>query len=238
MFKKVALISILLFFITTETIAKQAYEDELTDIANTVLENNLTITSWQTTIKQKIDRKKIDDLILDLNNRYLVTRKETEKSLNYSFESTHKSSEINEQYNVVIPKDNMYSIEFIVVIKGTKWSHETQEKYVRKLKKISDRYFNQTSKKFACLTTSNDGIIKGDYFLKDLTKKLHIQHVHTQYDNMVNSVHKKILYGYTPLWSEKIVVKNTPMNVQVAVKQHEDGTQTYMIGTPILINEY
>ena len=64
--------------------------------------------------------------------------------------------------------------------------------------------------------------------------------VEKQFDKnrkLKNSVNK-VIYGYTPLWENKIIINNKQKNLQVAIEMDGKGSTEYIIGTPILINEY
>src|SRR5699024_12270572 len=74
--------------------------------------------------------------------------------------------------------------------------------------------------------------------LNYISKELEIKHEQTQIDNHEKSALDKIIYGYTPLWSQKINIMNNPTNVQIAVTSNEKGMVNFTVGTPILINEY
>ncbi|PAV31350.1 hypothetical protein CIL05_01475 [Virgibacillus profundi] len=236
--KKIVLITFLLLSITTDTIAEKTQVNEMTDIANYVLDNKMKVEGWQLTIKEQIDRQNVNSLIKEMKNSYLVTRNEDENSIKYSFSSTHKTESVVEFYNVIIPKEKIYDVELIGVLKGENWDDSIEENYNTRLKLMMNKFFTKSAKSFACLTTSDDGIMKADVFIYEFAENFNVQQLKTQIDTVKKSLHKKIIYGYIPLWNEKITIMDRPMNVQIAVTENEIGNQTYIIGTPILINEY
>src|SRR5699024_11268492 len=83
--------------------------------------------------------------------------------------------------------------------------------------------FTPSARIYTCLTTEFNGIINADYVLNYISKELEIKHEQTQIDNHEKSALDKIIYGYTPLWSQKINIMNNPTNVQIAVTSNEKG---------------
>ncbi len=213
-------------------------QDQLTDIANFITTQQLEVQQWQTTMKESISRKRSEQLVDDLEGHFNKLVTEDEKKLKYSFQDTRFSDQFNVLYNVIVPKQKQYEPEIVVVIKGSIWSQEIEEFYKNTVTTIENLYFSDSMKKFACLTTAGNDIISGDYFLSTLTEHFKVQQTKTQFDTVKKSTHKKIIYGYTPLWAHKISVNNFPMNLQVAVTDNGSDYPTYTIGTPILINEY
>ncbi|WP_099159408.1 YwmB family TATA-box binding protein [Virgibacillus ndiopensis] len=235
--KKTGLIFILLLLFTTRALAHTNH-DEMIDLATLVEESNLTIDEWQVTIKEQIDRNGIQYKIKQLRNSYLVSTSEDENVIKYSFSDVHKTSEVNETYKVIIPKNKSYKAEIIGVLSGEVWSNSIKKNYQKKLSLMLEQFFTQSAKKFACLTTISNDTISSDYFLNELKQKLNLQHISTQYDSIQNSMHEKIIYGYTPLWKQQITVMDKPMNVQLAVRAGKNESTKFTIGTPILITEY
>lgn len=236
--RKIALIGILLLFITTDTEIGSIQSDELNNLASAVSDSGLTIDEWEVTLKETMDRDQLKKIMDELKNSHIVTVTESEKSINYLFESTPKREGISESYNVIIPHDDMYHAELIAVVDGTNWNPSMKENYHVIVNSMKEKYFTDSAELFACLTTKNGDILESDSILNDLADRLSLQYMETQIDTINNSMHEKIIYGYTPLWSQKIMIEEIPMNVQIAVVENENGNHTYTIGTPMLINEY
>ncbi|GAB3044945.1 YwmB family TATA-box binding protein [Virgibacillus ainsalahensis] len=236
--RKVVFISLLFLCITTETMAQSQGSDEMMELAALVTDSNLSMEEWQVTIKEKMNHTEINNILESMENSHLVTMEEDENSIKYSLVNTHKMDGISEHYNVVIPKDGINHPELIAVIGGTDWNESIEDFYQTRLDSITRKYFTNASQTFTWLKAENDDIIKSDSFLHMLAKKLELQHMEKQFDNVENSMHEKILYGYTSLWDQKITIENIPMNLQAAVTVNQDGNRTYTVGTPILINEY
>ncbi|MBY7144717.1 YwmB family TATA-box binding protein [Virgibacillus sp. NKC19-3] len=235
--RKMLFISLLFLCITSEVAASHVQTDEMTELASIVTTSDGVVGNWEVTLKEKMDKTAIQDKLNELKNRYLVTVHEDEKSIKYSSGSVHKKSGISVTYNVIIPKDDMQHAELIAVMKGGHWDAFIKEQYQSIRDEMATKYFTKSAEVFACLTTDNGDIINDESFLIELTDHLNLQHRKTQNDTVENSTHEEIIYGYTPLWDQKITIGDTPMNVQIAVTEG-NGEPTYTIGTPILINEY
>ncbi|WP_373893963.1 YwmB family TATA-box binding protein [Virgibacillus sp. CBA3643] len=236
--KKLAFISLLFLCMTSEAVAGYVESDEMMELASVVSDSDASIGEWEVTLKEKMDTAEIQDRLIELKNRHLVTFNEDGNSIKYSSESVHKTSGVSVSYNVIIPKEEMQDAELIAVIKGANWNTSIEENYQSIRDTVTAKYFTNSAEVFACLTTDNDGIMKSERFLAELTERLNLQHIETQFDTVENSTHEKIIYGYTPLWDQKITIGDTPMNVQIAKLESENGGPTYTIGTPILISEY
>lgn len=236
--RKLAFLSLLFLFITAEAVASGIETDEMMELASVVTESGASIGDWEVTVKEKMDKSELQDIIAEWKNSHLVTVNKEENSIKYSLESVHKSSDISVIYNVIIPKDSMHDAELIAVIEGSRWNTSIEENYQSILDSMTTKYFTKSAEVFACLTTRDGGIMNNEEFLNELADRLNLRHMKTQFDTVENSVHEKIIYGYTPLWDQKITIGDTPMNLQLALTQNGNGDRTYTIGTPILINEY
>lgn len=236
--RKIMLISLLLLPLNTGTFSAQMEMDELTGIADYITEKNMAVNSWQVTVKEQIDGKKLRLIIKDLEAEHQTTFTEDENSINYLFSNRHKHENIVESYSIIIPKDDSQAIILTGVLKGEAWNDSVKDFYQLSMDKMLAGFFTKSAKRFACLTTEDDGIMGSDYFIGDFVKSFNLQQINTQFDTVKNSVHKKIIYGYTPLWNNKITIMGKPVNLQIAVKESETGNPIFTIGTPILINEY
>lgn len=236
--KKFLLISLMLLAINTDTPSMDMEVSELSDIAGYITSKKMTVDSWQVTVKEQVDRKKLERVIKDLEQEYSLTVSEDENSLKYSFHNTHKRESIVEYYNVIIPKNERQNSELVGVLKGGSWDSSVKDSYQLRLEQMIEKLFTKSANKFACLTTGEDGIMGSDYFIRDFVKSFNVQQIDTQFDTVKNSMHKKLIYGYIPLWNNKITIVDKPVNLQIAVIESETGDPIYTIGTPILINEY
>ncbi len=212
--------------------------EEIIDLAHFALEHQAPINSWQVTMKENITKQKAEDIVADFKYSSLDSRIENENVIKYIFGDVHKVEGIDVTYNVVIPQNEAFKPELIVVIEGTKWNENIEEAYVLRKEMIKDRFFTKSLKLFACLTVQQGGIMSSDVFMDDITKYFNVKHSTTQIDTIENSMHKKIIYGYTDLWKQNFMIQGTQMNLQIAIVADEEMNTTYTIGTPILIHEY
>src|SRR5699024_1772233 len=106
------------------------------------------------------------------------------------------------------------------------------------LQTINENYFTEKSHVYTCLTIENGVIISSDNFLEKMIKNFNLSNVTTQIDKVSKKVHKKVIYGYTPIWDKKLMIKDEPMNLQVVIDGDDTEERKVIIGTPVLINEY
>ncbi|MFD2044434.1 YwmB family TATA-box binding protein [Ornithinibacillus salinisoli] len=234
--KKTVLISIFILLISNNVMAQETYTDELIDMATIVQKSDLDIDSWQVILKEKMDKPSVEKVIQELKNSYLFTRTEDENSIKYSFRDAHNSGEVIERYSAVIPKNPLYQAEIIAVLEGDSWNNTSEADYKEKVNALQRQYFTKYVQIFACLTTSDDAIIKSDYFLSKFDEELDLQHIRKQDDTVLKD--RKIIYGYTSQWKNKMTIVDKPVNIQIVVEKTDEDNEKYTIGTPILINEY
>ena len=235
--KKIIVLALMTAILSGSMTGGKITQGEVEDLVHIMKNNNLKIDEWQVTIKEKVERDKKQDIINNIKENGNYTRKERKNSVLYTFEDSHIYSESVETYNVLISKNKSDDIEIIAEFKGYTWNEKRNTHYEQWLRKMND-IFTPSARIYTCLTTEFNGIINADYVLNDISKELEIKHEQTQIDNHEKSALDKIIYGYTPLWSQKINIMNNPTNVQIAVTSNEKGMVKFTVGTPILINEY
>lgn len=238
--RKTVIIFILLLFIPTVAIAfnGEKEEDELSTLASLAMEQDLTIDTWQVTIKENMNLEQLQNVINKLKEQHTVSTTEEKNAVKYTVKDTHKTEGLSVIYKVIIPKNENFEGEFMAYITGDAWEESIKHTYLDELQAISEQYFTEFAKRFACLSTEVDGIMKSERFLEETIQDLDLKYVSTQNDQISNSTNKKFLYGYTSLWQQKINVMDKPVNVQIAVKNMENKNSKITVGTPILINEY
>ncbi|SET65802.1 TATA-box binding [Oceanobacillus limi] len=234
--RKIVLISVFILCITNNVVAQESYQDELIDIATIVLENDMSVDSWQVIIKEKMNKDQIGLLVDELKDSYLVTRTEDENSIKYSFEDVHKNGVVYERFNAILPKNTSHNAELIAVLEGDSWNSKIEDNYQEKINWIQKQYFTKSAQIYPCLTTSDNAIINSDYFLSNFTEKMDVKHIQEQTDTELAD--RKIIYGYTSQWGRKMTIVDKPVNVQIVVENMDEHNKSYTIGTPILINEY
>ncbi|QGS69605.1 hypothetical protein CV093_18920 [Oceanobacillus sp. 143] len=114
------------------------------------------------------------------------------------------------------------------------------EIYQETIESLNRNYFSGRESIFSWLKINQDDIIEDGTLEDGIINYFNLQEVETQFDNIENkkNVIKKFIYGYTPLWDNKIMINNTAQNMQIAITEDEKGNTDYIIGTPILIHEY
>src|SRR5699024_615298 len=211
---------------------------QLEDIAEIVLNNDLKNEELEVTTKEKVDQEQGKDIINKLKKSFSLTKKENQNSIIYSFTNGQITSEIVERYNVIIPKKHNNEVEVIAVLKGDTWNSDVKTNYNQSYNWMITELFTDISLSYTCLTTAFNGIIDYNYVSCYIREILNVQNFKTQIDKNENSMLDTVVYGYTPLWSQKVTVKDIPMNLQMATIKDEIGAVKFILGTPILINEY
>ncbi|WP_047983778.1 YwmB family TATA-box binding protein [Ornithinibacillus californiensis] len=236
--RRVFALCLIILFFTNTVIAKESDSNELIDIATMILENNLQIQEWEVTMKEHRDATHLQEMVQDLSNSYSVTKHENENSIIYSVKDTHKEGTINVNYNVIFPKDNRYESELVITINGSSWDENIESSYVNLMSVLTGKFFTDNIKIFSCMSTRASAIIKNDNIVENITEKLKISHKETYNDTLKPTKDAEYIYGYSPLWGQKITIQDKPVNVQIVSQTLGSGDVQLTIGTPILINEY
>ncbi|WP_047981142.1 YwmB family TATA-box binding protein [Ornithinibacillus contaminans] len=236
--KRILMISLGVMFIANTVMAQKIDTNELIEIAGMMEENDLDIDSWEVTVKENKTESMLQDIIQELSTGYSVTKEENENSIIYSVTDTHKTGNLFVTYRALFPKNKQYQAELVVTIQGNTWGAEVQSDYLENLSNITGKYFSDNAKIYSCMNSKASAIMKKDYIVKNLTKKLDLRHKYRQNDNLNTTRNIEIIYGYTSLWSHAITIQDTPVNVQIVTKHGGNGGVQFTIGTPILINEY
>jgi hypothetical protein len=227
---------VMLFLLLSNTVfAMDKDEYELIDIANILKDSNLEVDSWEVTMKEYQEPAQLEELLQELRLSHSVTKKENENSIIYLVSDTHNMGNINVKYSVIFPKEKQYKSELVVSIKGSSWS---ESEYMNLLSSIHDKYFTDDIRIFSCMSARTNDIMKTGYVVENFTKNLKLRHIDTQKDTLNSTRNVEIKYGYTSLWGQKITIQDKPVNVQIVTKSLANGDVQYIIGTPILINEY
>ncbi|GGA64371.1 YwmB family TATA-box binding protein [Ornithinibacillus halotolerans] len=235
--KKVLAIFLIMIFISHIVIAKSEQNDLIT-IADAITDNGLEVDTWEVTLKEHITNEKMQKIIQEIQHEQTFLKKENENSIIYSVLDTHKKGTISVNYKVVHPKNNAYSSELVVTISGSNWDKKIESAYLNNVSQILNTYFTENVKIFACMSTQASAIIEFDKKIDFFIKKLELRQITTQKDSLNSTKINEIMYGYTPLIGSKITIQDTLVNVQIVTKTLSTGDVQYLIGTPILINEY
>lgn len=238
--KRILAMSIMILFISNTVFAMELEQEqyEIIDIANIILENDLGIESWEVTLKENMDASQLEGILEELSNSHTVTKEENENSIIYLVRDAHKAGNINVIYSVIFPKEKQYQAELVVSIKGSLWDENVSSNYRNLQSNLTNKYFTKDVKIFSCMSTRTSAIIENDYVIQSFTEKLNLRQINVQKDTINSTRNIEIVYGYTSAWGQKITIQDRPVNVQIVTRTLASGDVQYMIGTPILINEY
>lgn len=236
--RKLAVLVVLMIMFISSPAVQGMNKDELQYIGDFLLENNVSVNEWNAVIKENIPSDEIEIYIGKFEDSHFAPGSEGESVMKYQLVEEYHPGNIHVSLTLLVPRDDSLQAEVIAVVEGKEWNKEIETTYLQVKRTLTKEFFKDNYQYFACLAAEDDGIIKPDVFLEKLTHRFNLQHKMTQFDLLQNSTHKKIVYGYTDLWSSKITADGIPVNMQIAVKATETLTQQYTIGTPILISEY
>ncbi|GGP15174.1 YwmB family TATA-box binding protein [Oceanobacillus neutriphilus] len=225
-------------FVVNQAFSLPYHADEMEDLAAFAEEYDLAINFWEVTMKEQLETERAEDLVQSLKEKYTSHEDKDENRLKYTFESRHKNDPFYVIYNVILPLDKNEPAEVIIVLHGTEWDNQISQKYQKEKTAILKNYLTKESQLYTCLSVQGSGIMNHDVFINKAKMYLNIKHISTKYDNIENSRIEKSTYGYTKTWEQYYYMENTPKNVQIAAVADRQGEMSYMIGTPILINEY
>lgn len=233
---RMLLITVLLIF-TMVTSVQGEGTSELAELADLMTDQNIEIKEYQVIMKEKMNNEMIEEIITKLREQFKEKKSEDENSIKISFQDTQKNISLNVLYNVILPKDNYTYPELIVVIEGESWSEDVKTFIHKEMHSISSKYFTDNRRIFSWLKTEASAIIENAVLNKTVESYLNLTHVKVQYDHTSN-VERKYIYGFTDKWNEKIIMDETPINVQIAITSKKNGHPEMTLGTPILITEY
>lgn len=234
--KQTLIILLLSLFISQET--STLIGQELIDLNRFIEAYNFEKTDWSMTMKEKITSPDtLQNTIDQLSARYKQTKIEKNDTEIYDYEDIYDVDHMTISLKVVV-HDNQSTGEIIAVITGSGEHSEMLPNDIKTLQAINKTYFTKRSHVYTCLSIEDNGIIKSDDFFNKVKEKFNLTHIQTQNDKIEVNTHKKVFYGYTPVWKEKLTIKDEPMNLQVVIDGSDSAKQKIIIGTPILINEY
>lgn len=237
---KNTIIGLILFYSTMITgVAPESDNDPLLTFTEIADEHQLSLTNWEVSLKETQIVDDVQTYVNTLRKTYKLTRNQDENSIRYLIEDKFATKEsITVQYSIIISKQSPNEIVIVAVIKGDSWSAEIKQNYLTLKENIIKDIFTSKVREFTCIEMIENDTIENRVVIEPFLSSLKLENVNKQYDNVQKTGLKKIIYGYTPLWDEKFILKGEPLNLQIAIIELKNGKKSYKIGTPILINEY
>lgn len=236
--KQAFCVLLVICFLVNQAFNQPYQQDEMEDLGAFAMENELDIQFWEVTFKEQMEQQQAETIVQNLQSEYAVHEDNDETRIKYTFESRHKNASLYVVYNIILPIDEREPAEVIIVMHGTDWDNHISQKYQKEKTNILKNYLTKESQQYTCLSVQDSGIINHDEFVNEAKMYFNIKHISTNYDNIKNSTIKNSTYGYIKTWKQFYFMENNPKNVQIAAVADRQGEISYMIGTPILINEY
>lgn len=212
--------------------------DELFNIAQVVQNQNLIIDEWELIYKDKINGNNLNAIINFLNKHNETKKDINENHTAYTLIEKADNVPIDLIYNLLIPNNFHDSAHITITIKGTEWNYDKNYEFIRENSQLFNQFLTNSSSVFTCLSATDSVIIGTGISLKKLRDEFNLLHSFTQFDNNIESKYIEEIYGYNPNWNSKLLTEQSPVNIQIALKQDENKRNLVTIGTPIILNEY
>ncbi|MDM8102840.1 MULTISPECIES: YwmB family TATA-box binding protein [Oceanobacillus] len=229
---------LLICFFVNQAFSQPYQEDEMQDLGAFAMSNDWNIDFWEVTMKEQMAAEEAQHLVQQLEATYTLQEDKDENRIKYTFESRHKEDPFYVIYNVILPVDKEELAEVIVVMHGTDWNNQISQKYQKEKRAVQKNYLTKETQLYTCLSIQDSDIMNHDVILNEAATYFNIEHISTKNDNIENSRIEKSTYGYTKTWEQFYFMENDPKNVQITTVADRQGEKSFMIGTPILINEY
>lgn len=235
--KKIIVFICIFMLVGAENTLAEVKEDDLINLISIAEKSDILIELWKVTLKETMPIVAIKNHIKKLEKTNKILMEKSEKGTIYTINNGHNKAGLSISFHGVIPFSSQKG-EFIIEISGHKWDEKTHLQYKEVINTLFHIYFSKNVHTFACLQGQSNGIIKKTILLREMKETLHLKHVKTQLDNEQNDKEITEIYGYTPLWSKKLMISDQPMNTHITYINEENRADKIIIGTPILINEY
>lgn len=224
----------------TENIFASTYTDELSDIVSVVLENELSIDSWEVTLKEKMTSPNIKKVLKQLQSDPTmdVSVQEHKDVVQYIGKAIYDPEGVTVIFKAIFPSSEEDLGQLIVAITGKYWDENISVQYNEIIQNLTHKYFSESVHKFTCLEAYNNDIIEGTTLLKRIKQSLQLKHTFTQTDDVQMDKQIVEIYGFNALWGESFTIEDKPMNAHISYIHARNGEEKIIIGTPILLNEY
>lgn len=229
---------VLLLILPSANPEQTSQDHEMIQLAKAFESNGLSVSEWNVTIKEQMKQNRAKEIIDQLSEQLDIKETNDEGSKKYRVQENVEDTDMDVQYTIVLPDDDRYKSEFIVRINGNEWNEKNKNTYIRYIEDLKDDMFTERSQTFTCLTAGIHDKLIDVNFADMLQEALEANIITKQTDSIEDSMIKKIVYGYTPLWDEEITIDDEPINFQFVIKRKANDGLSITAGTPILINEY
>lgn len=225
----------MLMFIPFSDIKVKA--EALNKIASFFEKYEANIKKIQLTYKETLPKSQLHAIIKEIDHlEYKKDRKDSNK-VTFTRRDVHKSGEITETYSIVESPDGQ-SFTWIASFESTTWDENIATSVVAWKTKMDALHSGSNVQKFACLQAETSDTIDDSVFLENVRGYFDLEDDEIQTEKVNSETSRKVIYGYTDLWADELVIDGNPMNMQVAMTHNKHNGTKITIGTPILINEY
>lgn len=236
--RKLLIIMLIFLKVSTNTITFEPSR-ELFDLIHFAEKESLSIEQWEVILLEKKTYEEAEHLLKELKKiKDVQIISKTEHIIKYSIPMSTSNNHIKQSMTMVFPKNNQYSPEITIKLKGKNWNEEILREYRQIFDEEIPIYFTKNAQLFTCLVVTSNDIMSDVYFTDILKNNFEIENIVVQSDTLKQSTYDKILYGYNPSWDNDISLLHQRLNMQIVMQHHKNLKTKVIIGTPILMNEY
>lgn len=234
--KILALLCILLFL--TGSIPPIEQKDDIYELSNLrqQFKDGEENMAWKVTIKDTIDTNTTKNLLNTVENEHLVTSTFTEKRVQYKMDIKRiKSMSVEITINHYQEENQA---EVVIEIQGSDLNEDILKKYDELVTRIKQKYLSNEARVFTCISATYSATINRNELENGIIHVLELQSVSEIIDSLTDPKKQIVLSGYSSHIKEEITTTNKKFNAQIVIQTMDNGKNSLMIGTPIIIDEY
>lgn len=231
-FQMMVMISLIASFIGNNTNAANPLYSDMDQLARGISKKSGTIIEWSLYTREMIDLSKKDQFIHNLRSQFPEwgwTVSSSKDLDNVTGRMDHDN--FRETIKVVTMEKDGGPSYISYEMTGKVWNARISRKTEKILQSRIDELFKSDMFVFSC--------IKGVFNEDDgnLTNDL-LRFFHAEEKEALKEKDFYSISANSSLFSQSISLTKHEMNLQIALRKNETGSTSFVIGTPILTNEY
>src|SRR5690625_2987243 len=155
--KKLKIILLLMFFsiIHMPTIEN---DGDLSDLINVFKNNELELDQWEVVFREKITFERVEQIFQHLEETQELNKESNAKRTKYTTKHNH-SDILTETYEIVVEQDKEI-VSHIIKLTSDQWTPKVEKLYKKREMFLKRHYLSSLSKKYICINSDNNAIIK------------------------------------------------------------------------------
>ncbi len=215
-------------------------EPDLNKMVDIINEENGKVTEWTFLAREQIQEQDLNGLFYEWTGKFPeFTWKDHSDDLHirYTGTLTNESLHIKETIQIVLDPEHSNTHGFILYeINGTHWNENISQFIHDKKAHFLPEIFHRRPAFFSCIKGEFDGMMDTSLFKKT-------EQINKQFQGkIVEKLSEENFTSFTvksPFFSNEIKSENGTFNLQISLRNTEGNHPTiFVIGTPILTNEY